>query len=134
MQNSKIRAKASEELRFCTDRSVTLERLLACVLNDLQNNGFLNDITNGSSEMFMNQIKSKKDQLRLFILDKLKAKAHDGSSNNGLNFGAINKEVQKAFVNQYKKDLVFKAIDDLFQKGEIYEVSRCTYAYLDNKF
>ena len=53
---------------------------------------------------------------------------------NGMNFGSINKEVQMNFKNQYKKDLVFKAIDDLFQKGEIYEVSRCTYAYLENKF
>jgi len=51
-----------------------------------------------------------------------------------MNFDQIYRKVANQFQNFYTKDFVFKVIDELFQMGLIYEVSRCTYAYLDNKF
>lgn len=49
-----------------------------------------------------------------------------------MNFDAIYRMVANEYKNFYNKDFVFKVIDELFQMGLIYEVSRCTYAYLDN--
>ena len=51
-----------------------------------------------------------------------------------MNFDAIYRSVAQEFHNFYTKDFVFKVIDELFQQGLIYEVSRCTYAYLQNDF
>ena len=51
-----------------------------------------------------------------------------------MNFDQIYRKVATQFNKFYTKDFVFKVIDELFQMGLIYEVSRCTYAYLDNKF
>ena len=51
----------------------------------------------------------------------------------GMNFNDIYRQVSMNFDRFYTKDMVFKVIDNLFQDGLIYEVSKCTYAYLDNQ-
>lgn len=58
----------------------------------------------------------------------------ENKTGKGMNFDQIYRKVANKFQNFYTKDFVFKVIDELFQQGSIYEVSRCTYAHLDNKF
>ena len=76
----------------------------------------------------MYQIRDQRDKLRHYITKELKDSAR------GLSFDNIHKRVSTAFQNFYTKDFVFKVIDELFQMGLIYEVSKCTYMYLDNNF
>ena len=96
-------------------------------MNELEERGFLNVLEQGADQ-YMYQIRDQRDKLRHFITKELKDSAR------GLSFDTIHKWVSTAFNNFFTKDFVFKVIDELFQMGLLYEVSRCTYMYLDNNF
>lgn len=120
--------KAKDELKFCEDRKVTPALLIADCLEELETQGFLN-LMEGESEEHMYQIRDQRDKLKEFISRLLQE-----NQSKGMNFDQIYKAVAHNFKNFFTKDPVFKAIDELFQQGQIYEVARCTYAYLDNKY
>lgn len=87
----------------------------------------------GASADHMYQIRDQRDKLKEFISHLLQDNQAK-SGGKGMNFDQIYKAVAHNFKNFFTKDPVFKAIDELFQQGQIYEVARCTYAYLDNKY
>ena len=84
----------------------------------------------GEAEKYLYTIRDQRDKLTDFISKELQ----QNKTGKGMNFEQIYRRVNQSFQNFYTKDFVFKVIDELFQMGLIYEVSRCTYAYLDNKF
>ena len=103
--------------------------LIKKCLSELEAQGFLNTLE-GEADNFLYQIRDQRDKLKQFISEELK----ENKTGKGMNFDQIYRKVANNFQNFYTKDFVFKVIDELFQMGLIYEVSRCTYAYLDNKF
>lgn len=121
--------KAQEELKLCIEKSLEPKDLIKKCLGELEQQGFLNTLEN-EADNYLYQIRDQRDKLRQFISDELK----ENKTGKGMNFDQIYRKVAAQFQNFYTKDLVFKVIDELFQMGLIYEVSRCTYAYLDNQF
>lgn len=105
------------------DKDYETDRLLRECLAELEEKGFLN-LTGNSANEYLVQIRDQKQKLKFFISNELK--------NHGkpLSFDLLSKMVAKQFDNFYTKDFIFKSIDELFQMGLIYEVSKCTYAYL----
>ena len=127
--NATLLKKANEELRFCEDKTVNSENLIKRCLSELETQGFLNTLE-GEADEYLYQIRDQRDKLKQFISDELK----NNKTGKGMYFDQIYRKVASQFQNFYTKDFVFKVIDELFQMGLIYEVSRCTYAFLDNKF
>jgi hypothetical protein len=129
LSNPALLKKASEELRFCEDKNLSAVDLIKHCLSELETQGFLNTLE-GEADEYLYQIKDQRDKLKSFISEELQ----QNKTGKGMNFEQIYRRVASQFQNFYTKDFVFKVIDELFQMGLIYEVSRCTYAYLDNKF
>ena len=114
-------------MRLCEERNKAPRELLQECVTELEEKGFLNCLEQ-RADQYLYQVRDQRDKLRHFISSELK------TSNRGLSFDNIHKRVSAAFSNFYTKDFVFKVIDELFQMGLIYEVSKCTYMYLDNNF
>ena len=129
LTNQTLLKKANEELRFCEDKNVSADDLIRKCLSELESQGFLNTLE-GEADSYLYQIRDQRDKLKSFI----SAELQENKTGKGMNFDQIYRRVANQFQNFYTKDFVFKVIDELFQMGMIYEVSRCTYAYLDNKF
>lgn len=125
--------KAKEELKFCEDRAITPVGIIKICLEELESQGFLN-LAENESEDHMYQIRDQRDKLKELIITLLQNNVNGKSGKAGMNFDQIYKAVDKKYKNFFTKDPVFKAIDELFQQGQIYEVAKCSYAYLDNKF
>ena len=104
-------------------------QLIKNCLAELEAQGFLNTLE-GEADEYLYQIRDQRDKLKQFISEELQGQ----QAGKGMNFDQIYRKVATQFNKFYTKDFVFKVIDELFQMGLIYEVSRCTYAYLDNKF
>ena len=96
-------------------------------LTELEEKGFLNCLEQ-KADQYLYQVRDQRKKLRHYITEELK------NSQRGLSFDNIHKRVSTAYQNFYTKDFVFKVIDELFQMGLIYEVSKQTYMYLDNNF
>ena len=121
--------KAKNELQFCENKQITPVQLIKNCLAELEAQGFLNTLE-GEADEYLYQIRDQRDKLKQFISEELQGQ----QAGKGMNFDQIYRKVATQFNKFYTKDFVFKVIDELFQMGLIYEVSRCTYAYLDNKF
>ena len=129
ISNAILLKKAGEELRFCEDKNISSVDLIKKCLAELETQGFLNTLE-GEADEYLYQIRDQRDKLKVYISEELQ----QNKTGKGMNFDQIYRKVAQQFQNFYTKDFVFKVIDELFQMGAIYEVSRCTYAYLDNKF
>ena len=127
LSNPELVSKVEAELRLCEDRDKPAREVLQECINELEEKGFLNCLER-KADQYMYQIRDQRDKLRHFITNELK------QSQRGLSFDNINKRVSTQFDNFYTKDFVFKVIDELFQMGLIYEVSKQTYMFLDNTF
>lgn len=68
------------------------------------------------SEEHMYQIQDQRDKLRQLIIELLQSNQNKGAK-NGMSFDQIYKSVDRSYKNFFTKDLVFKAIDELFQQG-----------------
>ena len=127
LSNAELITKVEAELRLCEDRNKAPRELLQECVNELEEKGFLNCLEQ-HADKYLYQIRDQRDKLRHFITSELKA------TQRGLSFDNIHKRVSTHYQNFYTKDFVFKVIDELFQMGLIYEVSKCTYMFLDNNF
>jgi Fe2+ or Zn2+ uptake regulation protein len=109
---------------LCEEKDKEPRELLQECLNELEEKGFLNCLEN-EADNYLYKIRDQRDKLRHFISGLLK------QSQKGLSFDNIHKKVSNTFQNFYTKDFVFKVIDELFQMGLIYEVSKQTYMFHD---
>jgi hypothetical protein len=96
-------------------------------VTELEEKGFLNCLEQ-KADQYLYEVRDLREKLHHYITNVLK------ESQRGLSFDNIHKRVSTQFQNFYTKDFVFKVIDELFQMGLIYEVSKCTYMFLDNQF
>jgi hypothetical protein len=133
-QNQKLLQKAREELKWCDDQNMTPTELIKICIQELESLGFINTVQE-EADIHMFEIRDQRDKLKQFIGTMLKEQQKNvKEQQKGMNFNDIYRQVAQAFNKFYTKDVVFKVIDELFQMGLIYEVSKCTYAYLDNQF
>ena len=121
---AELLGKVEAELRLSDDQKKMPRDLLKECLEELEEKGFLNCIQKRTADCIY-QFHDQRDKLKHFISSELK------KSDRGVTFDIIHRQVSSEFGNFYTKDYVFKVIDELFQMGLIYEVSKCTYMYLN---
>ena len=92
---------------------------------ELEEKGFLNH-AGQKVDQYLYQIRDQREKLKHYISGLLK------ESSRGITFESIYRKVSSQFGNFFTKDFVFRIIDELFQLGLIYEISKGTYSYLDN--
>jgi hypothetical protein len=89
--------------------------------------GFINELPDNKVEII-----DQKQKLHLFILKTLESIQKDVNMEQSLTFDDIYKKVSAKFKNFYTKDIIYKAIDALYQSGDIIEKGNCRYALLNN--
>lgn len=124
LSNSELLSEAADELKLCREKErPDAEKLLRQCIEELQGRYQFVEIEK-------NTIKMKYDKQVLENYIKLELK--EAATNNGqaLKFQEIYKLVSKQFNNFFNKDLVYKAIDQLHQNGDIIGDSAQQYRFL----
>lgn len=81
----------------------------------------------GQVEAGLFEIRDQRSKLRYFIADQIK------KSQKSVSFKLIAERVKEQYKESFNDEFVMKAIDELFQRGIIYETSKCMYHHIDNE-